>query len=393
MLATQILLALAAGLALNLTPCVLPAIPIKLRMIMAAVGANPAQRLLSGLALLAGTWTFFGLAALAASGLGWNWGELFQYQAVRLTLAALLAGLGVLSLTGRGFTLPTRLYHLSGHGYAEPYLAGLLAALLSTPCTGPFLGGVLVFAVTQPASHTLAIFLAIGLGLALPYLLLIAVPGLLARLPRAGAWSARVHQALGLILLAGAVFFAATDLPATFAKALWAGLSMLTLAWTTLVLWRGPDLKARAVPLVLAALVTPLVPLALGAHAQDQSLPWQPFSTRALEAARSANRPVLVEFTADWCINCKVLERTVYRTPELLRAARAADLVTLRIDLTSSAPDLEMRLRAWGGAGIPFAVVLGNDGQVVQTLPDLFRSKDLIQAIETSVRMNTNGTG
>lgn len=390
MLATQILLALVAGAALNLTPCVLPAIPIKLRMIMNAVGGAPSHRLLAGLAVLGGTWTFFGLLALAAGGVGWNWGDLFQSQAVRLGLAGLLAVLGLLSLWGRGFTPPQWLYRLGGHGYTEPYLAGLLAALLSTPCTGPFLGGVLAYAVTQPASYTLALFLAIGLGLALPYLLLLAAPGLLTKLPRAGAWSARVHQALGLVLLAGAVFFASAGLPASWVQGLWSALALLALGWALHVLWRGPDLKARAVPLVLTAFAALLVPLALDVPGlglrpgPGQALPWQPFSEPALDAARAAGRPVLVEFTADWCLNCKVLERTVYRDPDALRAADAAALLPLQIDLT--VPDLpaQARLRAWGGAGIPFAVVLDAEGRVLRHLPDLFSREALIESIKAT---------
>lgn len=388
MLATQILLALVAGAALNLTPCVLPAIPIKLRMIMNAVGGAPSHRLLAGLAVLGGTWTFFGLMALAAGGVGWNWGDLFQSQTVRLGLAGLLAVLGLLSLVGRGFALPQRFYRLSGRGYTEPYLAGLLAALLSTPCTGPFLGGVLAYAVTQPPSYTLALFLAIGLGLASPYLLLLAAPQLLTRLPRAGAWSARVHQSLGLVLLAGAVFFASAGLPASWVQGLWSALALLALGWALHVLWHGPDLKARAVPLVLAAFAALLVPLALDVPVPGlrpgQALAWQPFSEPVLDAARAAGRPVLVEFTADWCLNCKVLERTVYRDPDALRAAGAAALLPLRIDLT--VPDLpaQARLRAWGGAGIPFAVVLDGDGRVLRRLPDLFSREALIESIEAT---------
>ena len=160
MLTTQLLLAVAAGVLLNLTPCVLPAIPIKLRMIMNAVGGRGWHRLLAGIAVLAGSWTFFGAVALATGALGWHWGELFQSRAVRLGLAGVLAALGLLSLAGRGFTPPQWLYHLGGRGYTEPYLAGMLAALLSTPCTGPFLGGVLAFAVSQPPGHILLLFLA-----------------------------------------------------------------------------------------------------------------------------------------------------------------------------------------------------------------------------------------
>lgn len=384
MLTTQLLLAFAAGLLLNLTPCVLPAIPIKLRMIMNAVGGAPSHRLLAGLAVLAGTWTFFGLAGLAAGGLSWNWGELFQNTALRLGLAGLLAALGLLSLWGRGFSPPQWLYRLSGHGYTEPYLAGLLAALLSTPCTGPFLGGVLAFAVTQPADAVLLLFLTIGLGLASPYLLLLAAPGLLTRLPRAGAWSERVQQALGLVLLAGAVFFAAADLPDALVRALWAGLALFTFAWILHALWRGPDLGARLVPLALVGLIALPLLLERTDADSDTELPWQAFSAAALADARATGRPVLVEFTADWCINCKVLERTVYRDPEVVQAARRAGLIALQADLTDPVPELQRRLRAWGGAGIPFAVILDGRGGVVRRLPDMFQRQALIQAIETS---------
>ncbi|MDZ7750421.1 MAG: thioredoxin family protein [Gammaproteobacteria bacterium] len=384
--ATQLLLAVVAGAVLNLTPCVLPAIPVKLRMITAAVGAGPGPRWVAAGAVLAGTWTFFGGLALAAGGAAWNWGELFQSPAVRLGLALVLVVLGLMSMAARGFKVPERLYRLGGRGYAEPYLAGLLAALLSTPCTGPFLGGVLAFAVTRPPGHVMAIFLAIGLGLALPYLILLASPRLLARLPKSGPWSRRVHQALGLVLLAGGVFFAAPDLTPAITRLLWGALALTALGWALWVLWQGPDLRARAVPVVCAILLAPLVPLALdpGDGGPEDVLPWQPFSEAALATARADGRPVLVEFTADWCITCKVLERTVYRHPRTLATAREAGLVTLQVDLTAAIPALQARLLGWGGAGIPFAVVLDGEGEVVKRLPDMFQRDTLVAAIRAA---------
>src|SRR5699024_262311 len=152
MLWQQLLLATIAGALLNLTPCVLPALPIKLRSIGRIVGQRTGHRLLAGLALLAGTLTFFGGLGIVTATLNCTWGTLFQSWLFRLALALLLATLGIINLCGRGMQPPQWAWRLHGNGYAEPFFVGLLAALLSTPCTGPFLGGVLVFALTQSPS-------------------------------------------------------------------------------------------------------------------------------------------------------------------------------------------------------------------------------------------------
>ncbi len=377
----HLLLAVAAGALLNLTPCVLPALPIKLRSIGRVVGDSAGRRLLAGGALLAGTLTFFGALALATAWLNWTWGALFQAPLFRLALAALLATFGVWSLAGRGIQPPQWVYRVQGNGYAEPYFVGLLAAVLSTPCTGPFLGGVLAFALTQSPAAIVALFLAVGLGLALPYLILLARPGLIARLPKSGAWLLRIQQGLGLVLLAGAAFFAATTLPAGAAPLLWAGWAAVLVFWLFRALWAGPGLGARLVPavvLLVAAVVTPMMVAAQNAPA---ALDWQPLTDRALADARRDARPVLIEFTADWCINCKVLEHTVYQNARVASAVAGADVLSLRADLTRPDPRLQYYLRRFGGAGLPFAVVLDENGGISHRLPDLFTVATLVAAL------------
>jgi len=384
---TNLALAMAAGVLLNLTPCVLPALPIKLRTIARAVGNGPRQRLIAAIALLAGTLTFFGALAVATAGLNWTWGTLFQAVWFRAALALVLAGLGVYSLAGRGVQPPQWVYRIQATGYAEPYLAGLLAAVLSAPCTGPFLGGVMAFALTQTPSTIFMLFIAVGVGLALPYLILLARPGLLSRIPRSGPWLQRVQQVMGLVLLAGATFFATTVLGDRFGTLLWAAwLGALTF-WLLRALVVGPGFGARLVPaLVLAIVAMSTVAVGLnrnGAAAHD--LPWQPLTEPALATARAANRPVLIEFTADWCINCKVLERTVYANEAIARAVEATNMRVLRADLTRPDATLDAYLRSFGGAGLPFAVVLKPGGAIHQRLPDLFTVGTLETAIETSV--------
>lgn len=381
-----LLLATAAGVLLNLTPCVLPALPIKLRSIGRVVGDGPGKRLLAGAALLAGTLTFFGGLAIATAWLNWTWGTIFQSPSFRIALALVLGGLGVWSLAGRGLQPPQWAYRVQGTGYAEPYLAGLLAAVLSAPCTGPFLGGVLAFALTQSPAAIVAIFLAVGLGLALPYLVLLARPGLIAKMPRGGAWLVRIHQFLGLILLAGAVFFAATVLPGHAAAFLWSGWAGIVTFWLLRALIVGPDLGARLVPgLVLAGTVVSAFAAwpQPGADA-DAALAWQPLTEQSLQDARAARRPVLIEFTADWCINCKVLEQTVYRSAKVIEAARLARAATLRADLSQPDERLQAYLREFGGAGLPFAVVLDRQGRIHKRLPDLFTADTLAAALRAA---------
>jgi len=377
----HIAVAAAAGVLLNFTPCVLPVIPIKLRAIASAVGGTPGRRLLAGTALLAGSLTFFGALALATAWLNWTWGTLFQASGFRLGLAALLGLLGAASLAGRGMQPPQWVYRLHGRGFTEPYLAGLLAAVLSTPCTGPFLGGVLAFALTQSPAAILALFLAIGTGIALPYLLLLAHPAWLARLPREGAWLTRVQQLLGLVLLAGAAFFGATALPAWTQRLLWTAWTAVAVFWVLRAVWMGPGLGARLVPALAVAGTLAAMPMLIASPGQIGTLAWQPLNAQRLDAARAASRPVLVEFTADWCINCKVLERTVYQDEAVVTAARRADMVALQADLTRPVPRLQKRLRDYGGAGLPFAVVLDADGKVLRRLPDMFSADTLIRAI------------
>ena len=383
---TNLLLALFAGVLLNLTPCVLPALPIKLRTIARVVGSGKRQRFLAAIALLAGTLTFFGALALATAMLNWTWGTLFQAFWFRAALAFLLAGLGVYSLAGRGVQPPQWVYRVQGNGYAEPYFAGFLAAVLSAPCTGPFLGGVMAFALTQTPSTIFALFMAVGVGLALPYLILLAQPGLLTRIPRSGVWLSRVQQVMGLILLAGATFFATTVLVERVGTLLWTAWLGTLAFWLIRALVVGPGLGARLVPaLVLVIGLSGAVALGFDGNSHGQNaLPWQPLTEHALADARAVGAPVLVEFTADWCINCKVLEQTVYADATIAQAVDAAQMRVLRADLTRPDATLDAYLRSFGGAGLPFAVVLKPNGAVHRRLPDLFTVSALKAAIETS---------
>src|SRR5699024_10413332 len=202
-----LLLALAAGVLLNLTPCVLPAIPVKIRTIVHEAGGAPRQRLLAAVAFTGGTLLFFLPLAIATAALQWTWGALFQSPVLLVALIAVLLLFAWTTYRDVGIRVPQFAYTMRGQRYLEPFLSGLFVALLATPCAGSFLGGVLAFALTRPPAVIIAIFLAIGVGLSLPYVVLLMRPQLLDRLPKPGPWAQPMRQSLAFVLLAAAAFF------------------------------------------------------------------------------------------------------------------------------------------------------------------------------------------
>ncbi|CAM4223464.1 protein-disulfide reductase DsbD family protein [Bordetella muralis] len=386
LLLLQTLLAVGAGLLLNLTPCVLPAVPLKVRAVLREAGERRAVRLASAALFTAGSVLFFGSLGLATALLQWRWGVLFQSQPLLITLSALLAALAVLNFLGRSLPLPNAVATLRGRRLLEPFVSGLVSALLSTPCTGPLLGGVLVFALTQPITNIIVIFVAIGLGLAAPYVVLILRPSLLKRLPRAGAWTKVIQQSFGWLLLAAALFYAQSLLPVAWGTPLWIALFATVLVWAAVTFWRTTARSART-----AALLVGSIAAALGYFGSDlgqsaeTAIAWQPLRATDVAALSTLGRPALVEFTAQWCINCKVLEKTVYADRDVVAALKRSRTVALQVDLTRPDPLLEHLLALHGGVGLPFAVVLDHQGNQVQTFSGLFTSASLVQALNQTL--------
>jgi len=375
----QLALALLAGMLLNLTPCVLPAIPVKVRTIVHHSGNAAMQRAAAALAFTAGSLLFFLALGLVTAGLHWTWGTLFQSRGVVAALIVLLCVFAAVTFFDAPLPVPGFAQQMRGRHHFEAFLSGAFSALLAAPCTGPFLGGVLAFAITQPTGVIIAIFLAVGLGLALPYVVVLARPSLLDHLPRAGAWSLRVRQALALVLLAAAAFFARALVPAGQERLLWAAWLALVGTWLVAVLLRERSWSARGVALGFSGLAVAAVLIAGPLTAGSSALGWRPLPPGGV--AQAAGRPVLLEFTAAWCINCQVLDRTVYAQSSVVHAAHRAHLAAFKVDLTHPHKRLEKLLVGYGGTGLPFAVVLNSKGHVVQRLPGLFSASDLVHAI------------
>ncbi|MBS2132247.1 thioredoxin family protein (plasmid) [Burkholderia thailandensis] len=378
----QILIALGAGALLNLTPCVLPAIPLKVRAILRETGGRLGARVTSAALFTAGSVLFFAVLGLVTALLHLQWGVLFQSRTLLILLSALLFMLAIVNFRWHGLRLPSALASMHGTRFLEPFVSGLICALLSTPCTGPLLGGVLVFALARPTSDIVTIFVAIGVGLASPYALLILRPALLQRLPRAGAWSEVVRQSFSWILLGAAIFFIRSIVPPAWGTPLWIAFGVGMLTWALAVFARSKDAGSHRAVAIISVMAVALVYVGIG-PSRAQAIPWQRLRDGDVAMLPALGRPAIVEFTAQWCINCKILEHTVYRADDVVQTIHRQGVMPFQVDLTRPDPALERLLASYGGAGLPFLAVLDRDGHEVRHFSGLFASGNLVDALNT----------
>lgn len=405
-LGSVLLLALLGGALLNLMPCVFPVLSIKalgLIQLGAAERRHAARHALAYSAgILVSFWVLAGtLIVLRLLGQQLGWG--FQLQSPRflIALAALLFLLGLnllgifeigIGLTGVGQSVTSR------SGYAGSFGTGVLATVLATPCTAPFMGTAIGFAMSQPPASSLLTFTALGLGLALPYLLLIAAPGLLRFLPRPGAWMDTFKQLMGFMLLGTVVwlsFVLGVQSGPEGVTALLAGLLVIGIgAW---VLHRFGERRAATALAVVLILTGALGPGWL-AHTQDAAatpapgsaatpgddLAWEPFSPERVEQYRRAGKPVFIDFTAAWCVSCKVNERFVLRTQEVRERFKSLGVIPIKADWTSSDPAITQALAALGRSGVPCYVLYGRDPAAPGlTLPEVLSTGIVLRALDT----------
>lgn len=391
-LGKALLFALLAGIILNAMPCVLPVVSLKLSALIAVTGeedrATQARHFRQHAIWFAvGIFCFFVLLGGVFGAVGLAWGQLFQQSELILGLAVLLFALG-LSLFGV-FNLP--MIDLKGQnsresGVASPRLqafsTGMLATLLATPCSGPLLGGVLGWTLSRSPAIILPVFVTIGLGMALPYLFLARWPGLVRKLPKAGAWCLHLERGMGFLLM-GTTIYLVYILPQSLMfpalVCLWvaAVAAWMWGQWTTLSQPAGLrwGIRSMAALLLAGTISWALAPA-------PPSLQWEAFSRDNFVAAMGQD-PLLVDFTADWCPNCKVLESTVLHD-EAMRAAQARyGIRIIQVDLTHDSPDGMALLQSLGSHSIP-VVALFPAGEAVAhplVLRDLFTSGQLEEAM------------
>ena len=378
--------ALAGGLLLNVMPCVFPILSLK-ALSLARAGESEAQARTEGLAYTAGVV----LACLALGGLllalragGQQVGWAFQLQEP-LVVAGLLLLATVITANLLGlyeFAVPG----IAGDGSPQgAFATGLLAAFAATPCTGPFMAAAMGAALLLPVPQGLALFAALGLGLALPFLLIAYVPKLRALLPKPGGWmvSFRRWMALPMGLTALTLVWLASRLGGggfAFAASLVAAIVVALLVLLGRRQHHGRAAGGRwwtalAAVLAFAAVGLPGT-VREGVAAASSILPSQPFSESALASARASGKPVFVYMTADWCLTCKVNETAAIEREETRAAFEKAGVVVLRGDWTRRDPAITRYLTAQGAAGVPLYMWYPASG-APQQLPQLLTVEDL----------------
>ena len=364
-LLTAALFAFAGGLILNLMPCVFPVISLKALSLAKSAHAERQRARSEAWMYAAGVFaTFAALVALIlvlkAGGAALGWGFQLQNPVVTGGLALLLFAVG-LNLIG-AFEVAGGAYQGAGASWAGrggrtgSFFTGALAVLVATPCTAPFMASAIGYALAQPALVTFAVFMALAAGFAAPFVLLAYAPGLLTRLPKPGPWMVRLREVLSFPMFAAALWlvWVVGNQAGVNGMAL-VLLAMLGLALAVWLMRRGGAWRAAAAVLALAAIVLPVPALLSGSPAQaaGAALAHEAWSPERVAELRADGRAVFVDFTADWCVTCKLNEGAVLKTQAVQRALEDTDTAFLVGDWTNKNDAIARELERYGRAGVP----------------------------------------
>ncbi len=411
-----LVLAFAGGMILNLMPCVLPVISLKIFSFVKMAGENRwkivQHGLLFTLGVLVSFWTLAGiLISLQAYGQMVGWGFQLQEPIFVALLAALLFVFG-LSLFGM-FEVGTMFSSWAGQkesdakqksgGAAAAFLSGVLATAVATPCTGPFLGSALGFAMTLSAPLSLMIFTAIALGMSFPYLLISAYPPLIKFLPKPGNWMVTFKEFLGFCMIATTlwlvwVFGAQTSYDALFT--LLTGFLILAVACWIYGRWGAPSRKkfVRIGALAFAFMIgafgfyevihssfevshsEELVAMAGPAPKEHNIRNWEPFSKERLEELRKQGTPVFIDYTAKWCLICQTNHKVLENREVSEKMARLG-VVKMLADWTKKNPEISRELQTYGRNGVPLYVLYGKDGKSV-ILPQVLTPDTVVHYLD-----------
>lgn len=379
-------LALLVGLLFNLMPCVLPVLPLKAVGFYEVSQHNRAKSLYLGAVFSAGMVALFAvMGGLIVLG-GQQWGQMFSqgWFVWSITVVLVVAALSQFGLFE--VVLPVSVYNMQPRHdtVAGNFLFGGFTAILSAPCTAPMLPAITAWAVKQPAAVGMLSIMAIGLGMALPYLVLSAMPELARKLPRTGPWNLLLKQMMGFAILAMVPFFLTSKRLPDGVSVPWLIAAVVVVAAVYLIV-QTLRLMPRAVPITVAAILAVVMigtSTSLAAYFSRPTVNWTYFSDESLATAKASGRPILIKFTADWCANCHVVERVVFGDPKTAEVLARHDVVVMKADLTQSdAAGWPLLRELSPGGGIPFTVVYTPDGQIAAKLESIYTTDALAAAL------------
>jgi thiol:disulfide interchange protein len=384
-------LAILAGLSFNIMPCVLPVLPLILSRLIGQAKEKSARRIGLGMAFCVGIILFFILFAAAAilikvtTGAVFNWSDQLRYPSFVLAMGLFLVAFGLFMFDVFGIAVPSSLSGggSTGGGAVGSVGMGFLAALLSTPCSGAILAAVVVWAQTQSPAMSLLAFTLMGVGMALPYAIIIFIPGLLSKLPKPGDWMEHVRKTMGFVLLIIAVKLLSALPKERLVDALFYAviLSFCLWMWGSWVNFATPRGKKWAIRIIAVSIAVIcgfwLLP------AQQQLLNWKPYDAATIQKIVEAKQPIVIKFTADWCTNCVVVEKRVYHDSQVVKLLNEKKVLIVKADTTTKdMPATKDLTGIYGESGtVPVSIILLPDGQQIK-LRGIFDKQELLDILQ-----------
>ena len=395
-----LLLCIAAlgGFLLNLTPCVLPVIPLKIMGLSQSAEGSRGKTVMLGLALGAGVISFWlGLGFLIASVSSFTASnQLFQYPLFTITVGVFIAIMAIGMCGLFSIELPSSITQFNpGHDTLfGSFLFGVMTAILSTPCTAPFMGAAAGWAASKEPSITMLVFATIGFGMALPYIVLSAYPKLISKMPRTGPASELIKQVMGLMMLGAALYFIGVGISGLIVEPpnppsklyWWAVAAPLALAglWMAFKTFKiTPKIGRRAFFGLFGLLIAAGSIYGAMRFTDKGPINWTYYTHERFDDALANGQVVVLEYTAEWCLNCKALEEAVLRQKNVFERIEQDDVQPIKIDLTKGYADANERLVMSGRRTIPLLQIFAPDGKEVFK-SDAYTSQQVLDAIRNA---------